>query len=170
MNPLVISIILIITGLLIVAAVSITKGIFYAIDNIRKKLKHRSLNIIHCPYCSTELEIPPGSEGRDARCLGCNQKFSIPAKIKPSNTKNIARRAYLYLRDTPIVVASIILATAIIIASVLNYNTNRYSYHYKSYEYSPDSHRVFDKNTGKLHMRNGKVILDILNNQRIVNE
>lgn len=151
-------------GLLIVAAVSITKGIFYATDNIRKKLNHRSSNIIRCPYCSTELEIPPGSEGRDARCLGCNQKFSIPAKMKPSNTKNIARRVYLYLRDAPIVVASIILATAIIIASVLNYNTNRYSYHYK------DSHRVFDKNTGKLHIHNGKVILDILNNQRIVNE
>ena len=142
-------------GILIVTSVAIARGVFFITDSIREKLKHRSTPNVCCPYCNTELEVPTGSEGRDARCLNCNQKFTITTVAKTNITKTIFYRIFLYLRNTPIVVASIILSIAIIVASILHYNTDRY---YFIRGNTGAQAIMIDKNTGKAYFRSGRVV------------
>ena len=55
-------------------------------SEINNRYRNRSVNpkntgFIICPFCKTYLQLPANSEGKNAQCQQCKNKFTIPDKF-----------------------------------------------------------------------------------------
>lgn len=147
---------------------AILKGLSWVFDRckkIRRLHKMKSLTPKTysdvCPFCHTELEVPPKANGQKVQCPECGNNF-ITRKHSLNKFELDFEKAKWWFstaRECQILLASIILAIAIVVHALLTHNNNRYHFHRRDNGQTS----VFDSKTGELYIRRGECIINMIN-------